>query len=116
MILCFQLSMPGVASWNGKWSGEGNLYARVVTLQTKKSKEIGNKILDGSPYSYRWSDGWAASVSVSEVTSAEARKIRKNTAGFSGYDWMIESIKRDQKILSDTDRKVQADKEAAANV
>lgn len=42
--------------------------------------------------------GELASVSAS-VTAAEARKIERKTAGFCGYDWMIDSIIRDSEIL-----------------
>lgn len=98
MILCFSLSMPGCPSWNGRWSGEDRLFARTWTASSKKSKERASEIIKGSPYYYRWDDGWAASVSVKEVTSQEATKIQKKSAGFYGYDWMIESIKDKGKI------------------
>jgi|SRR5208337_1593526 len=91
MILAFKLTMPGVASWNGKWSGEGRLYARTRTVGKKKGEEV----LSGSDkkfFGYRWSDGWFASVQVEQIDSDEKRKLTKNSVGFAGYDWMIDSI------------------------
>lgn len=92
MTLVFTLSMPGRASWNGRWSGEDRIYAITKNFTTKKGKEKAAKILADGYYSYRWSDGWAAGISVKEVTSQEARKIRKKSQGFCGYDWMVDSI------------------------
>ena len=93
-MICFELSMPGRNSWNGRWSGEDKIYARIVNLgTTKKAKGKGNAIIQGGPYWYSWPDGWAARVDVKEVDSSKANQIRKRSAGFCGYDWMIDSIK-----------------------
>ena len=86
-MLVFNLSMPNAGSWNGKWSGEGRLYAKVRKLG--KEKEVN---LDGTSYRYRWDDGWCASVDVYKVDAKEANKIRRKSVGFYGYDWMINSI------------------------
>jgi hypothetical protein len=82
--------MPNSPSWNGRWSGEENLYAKVVSFKTKAQKEYAAKII-GSFY-YRWNDGWGACITVSKVDSTEARRIRKKSQGFCGYDWMIDNI------------------------
>ena len=37
-ILCFILSMPKNNSWNGKWTGEKNLFARTKKLLKIKKK------------------------------------------------------------------------------
>lgn len=92
MYLIYTLSMPGVASWNGRWSGEGKFYAVVRQYGTRRSQEFARKILNDAPYHYRWNDGWAAQVSVREATSLEARRAKKASQGFCGYDWMIDSI------------------------
>lgn len=86
-MIAFELSMPGKASWNGKWSGEGKPYVRVRKL----TKEIEQR-LDGKEYDYRWTDGWCACVSARKVDGREAAKLRRKSVGFYGYDWMIESI------------------------
>lgn len=92
--------MPNNNAWNGKWSGEGNFYAKTQTFMNKKGKENAAKILAGRYYYYNFGDGWAAGITVKEVTSAEATQIRKKSKGFCGYDWMIDSIIKRGQILS----------------
>ena len=93
MILCFELSMPNRASWNGGWSGEGRPYARVRKFgRSQATKGRAAKILAEGDYCYGFGDGWGASISVREVTASEAGKIERKSAGFCGYDWMIQSI------------------------
>lgn len=92
-IICFELSMPNRGSWDGRWSGECRYLARVRRFgRGKSAKEQAERILAERSYYYRWSDGWGASVSVREITAEEARKIERKSAGFCGYDWMIQSI------------------------
>jgi len=106
MILSFVLSMPGVSSWNGKWTGEGNLYARVVNFgKTKKGEAKAKEILDKGYFHYSFRDGWSAGVTVKEVDAKTAAKIRRKTKGFYGYDWMIDSIRRDMTIMSPSERR-----------
>src|SRR5574340_27799 len=93
-IVAFSLSMPGVASWNNRWSGEGKLYARLKSMPLDRAKK-----LEGS-YSYAWPDGWCARVAAQIVDSKEAARLRKKSAGFCGYDWMIDSIIRHGKIMT----------------
>lgn len=92
MILSFRLSMPGRNSWNGGWSGEDRLYVITKTFTSKKSIEKARKILEKGYYSYCWSDGWRAGIEVSEVSSKEAARLRKKSAGFCGYNWMVDTI------------------------
>ena len=91
--------MPCANSWDGKWSGDGRLYAKTRYLDnTKADRELAAKILDKSPYNYRWLDGWVAQIDVKKVSAAEAAGIRKKSKGFYGYDWMIDSIMEHQEI------------------
>ena len=92
MILAFQLSMPNCASWNGRWSGEGRKYVIVKTFRGKKAVEKAEAILAKGYYHYSWSDGWGAGITVKEVNSSQAAKLRKESQGFSGYDWMVTTI------------------------
>ena len=87
-LIAYRLSMPNVGSWNGRWTAEGNFYARVRRYPDEKAKEI----LSKSSYYYNFGDGWGAAVSCSVVNSKEAAMIRRKTKGFYGYDWMIDSI------------------------
>lgn len=98
MLVSFELSMPGSPSWNGKWSGEGRLYCRVRNVGvSKKAREKWEKLIGN--HSYRWDDGWCARITVREVTSSAARKLRKDSVGFSGYDWMIDALARYGRIV-----------------
>jgi len=98
-MLAFTLSMPGVGSWDGRWSGAGRPYVIVRPVRSKAAKEFAEEILDGSPYRYDFGDGWAASVSVREVDGVEARKLRRASAGFCGYGWMVDEIMEHGRIL-----------------
>ena len=97
MILAFQLTMPGVGSWNGKWSGAGRFYGKVVNIgRSKEAESKGEQILADSPYRYAWDDGWAAKISVWQIDAKEAARLRRQISnadeGFCGYDWMVNSI------------------------
>ncbi len=100
MQLAFILNMPGNNSWDGKWSGEGRLYAIVKTFSSQKAQLHATQILAEGSYGYNFGDGWYARVDVKAVDASESRKIRKNSKGFCGYDWMVESIERHGKILN----------------
>lgn len=99
MLISFELSMPSVASWDGKWSGAGKLYVRVMSFRKPPTLPDG-KQLAGSRHTYNFSDGWVAAVTVREVTSSAAKQLRKDSAGFCGYDWMIKSILQHGEILA----------------
>lgn len=92
-IICFELSMPNNNAWNGRWSGEGRQYARIIRFRPTKAQQTkAASILKEHSFYYNFGDGWGASVSAREVTSEAARKIKRTSAGFCGYDWMIQSI------------------------
>jgi hypothetical protein len=94
MILSFTLSMPNNNAWNGKWTGKDRFYARAVNFGRSKKKEgAAQAIIDKGYYYYNFGDGWGAGVTVKKVDSKEARHIRNKSAGFCGYDWMIDSIR-----------------------
>lgn len=84
----FRLSMPGVGSWNGRWSGDGRKYVIVRTVRRADLPKLGD--LPRS-WRYSWDDGWAASVSARVMTKGE-RKPKSD--GFCGYDWMVNNIIR----------------------
>lgn len=87
MIVAFELTMPGRGSWNGGWSGENSRYIKFMTLSKDKAESIKDK-----NYSYSWDDGWRANIKTYQVDSAEKRSLSKKSAGFCGYEWMINSI------------------------
>ena len=105
-MIAFRLSMPNRGSWNGKWSGDGQLFVRCY-----KERLIPKAYWEKS-FIYRWDDGWTACVTTYKVTPAEAKKLTKQSQGFRGYDWMITSIVRYGVIKSpkdwDTEKKALA--------
>lgn len=106
MILVFTLSMPSNNSWNGKWTGDGVLYAKVVNFgKSKKATTKAQTILDKGYYSYSFGDGWRAGIDVKEVTGKESAQIRRKSKGFYGYDWMVDSIRLDGKIIAPSARR-----------
>lgn len=99
MILAFQLAMPNPPSWNGKWSGEGRVYAVLKTYKSQKAIAKARELI--GPHFYHWSDGWTACINVSEVTPAESKRLRNKSVGFAGYEWMIRSLETYGKIYAD---------------
>lgn len=100
--LVFELSMPGVGSWNGKWTGSDNYYAVVRDLGRGKAGEEKAAALAGQSFGYNFGDGWFARVKVRRLATApEVRSIRKRSCGFCGYDWMIDSILKHGEIVAE---------------
>jgi hypothetical protein len=93
----FKLSMPGKASWNGKWSGESYNHTRTKRLGEKALAKLMGGESERS-WSYRWDDGWCACVTARVVPTGE--KLKKSD-GFAGYDWMISSIMSYDDIYAD---------------
>lgn len=102
VTLCFELSMPNRGSWNGGWSGAGNIYAIIKKFpNTKKANARCAALVAKSSWYYRWEDGWGARVSVRVIDSATARAVRRISRGFCGYDWMVASILNHGEIYAD---------------
>lgn len=93
-IFTFELFMPGVNSWNDRWTGEDSFYARTRRVSENDASNLGGL------YHYDFGDGWRAAVTVKRVDVREAAKIRKRSAGFHGYDWMIDSILKRRVITA----------------
>lgn len=114
--LIFILSMPNVGSWNHKWTGAENLYARKRKVKDDLAKLImadaksypiyegafAPKLVGHTPpktyYGYDFGDGWRASIEIQVLPAKEVNKIVKKSKGFYGYDWMIDSILTHQEI------------------
>ena len=89
--LIFKLSMPHRGSWNNKWSGESCNYTIAKKFTRKEFKELPE--IAGKYHEYRWDDGWTAVVDVMHLTDGKiVKKLTKNSAGFCGYNWMIDSL------------------------
>lgn len=96
MIISFELTMPNVGSWNGKWTGADKKYYHIRKVSKKyfdkqeHFKDLQAKSRDS--WYYNFGDGWGANVSAEIVNSQEATKRRKLSKGFCGYEWMVDSI------------------------
>ena len=117
-ILSFELTMPNVGSWNGKWTGADRKYYIIKSVDNKTATETMKDakqypIYEGfferrqvglsnlkKGYYYNFGDGWGASVEMELIDSKTAAKRRKISCGFSGYDWMVDSIMVHGDILS----------------
>jgi hypothetical protein len=102
MIAAFILSMPGSPSWNGKWSGSENVHAVVHSVRSKSDIEKYEKLIKQESFVYCWDDGWMACINVVPVDAQTARKLRRESKGFCGYNWMIDSIIRTGEISDKT--------------
>lgn len=87
----FELTMPNRGSWNGRWSGENQGHYIFKDFSPAAfEKEWKEKII-GS-WCYTWDDGWTACIASRVVDGTELRNLRKQNAGFLGYDWMVKDI------------------------
>lgn len=103
--LSFELTMPNVGSWNGKWTGADRKYYIIKTVSDKYFNKTLTPLLGGNHnWYYNFGDGWGANVKMQIITALEAKQRRKNSKGFSGYDWMVDSIMRYGKILTESQR------------
>jgi len=102
-IICYELTMPNVGSWNGKWSlqEEKHLIFKSVGIAYFRNNE---KKLIGSWY-YNFGDGWGANVEGKVITSVEKAKLKKLNKGFCGYNWMVDSIMLVGEIYNSRDLK-----------
>ena len=99
-LLSFELTMPNVGSWNGKWTGESKKYFVVRKVNDDVANIIfKNDTLLQENFYYRFGDGWGANVCVEVVDFKEAQKRRRKSAGFAGYEWMIDSIIKHNEII-----------------
>lgn len=93
-MIIFELSMPNIGSWDRKWSGESRVY-----IIAKPNRVVPEEIIGNSFY-YDFGDGWGASISVSKMSNLDAKKIMNRSEGFEGYDWMVDSIIENRRIIS----------------
>lgn len=104
MIVSFELTMPKVGSWNGKWSGEENKYFEIRSFSKKEIENSGSLlnliVMPSKSFYYNFGDGWGANVKAEVINYPEAKKRRRISSGFCGYEWMIDSIIKNDKIIS----------------
>lgn len=102
-VALFILTMPKNNSWNGKWTGEGYLYA-YSQVAFRRGKPIYPNLKEGNFY-YDFGDGWVANVEVRYVTPSESKKIMRKSKGFCGYTWMCDEIMKLGRIRTVTERR-----------
>lgn len=93
--ISFELTMPNVGSWNGKWTGADRKYYIIKKFSDKFYKSTIEPLFEGKTtqnFHYSWNDGWGANVQVQLIDAPEGRKRQKLSKGFAGYDWMVVSI------------------------
>jgi len=128
--LSFELTMPNVGSWNGKWTGEEKKYFVIRKFDNKTAEKImegaeTTPIFEGmftrtqvgvtpprKSYYYNFGDGWGANIIVEQVDAKEANRRRKKSSGFWGYEWMIDSIVQFDEILNTIQKKERLASEA----
>lgn len=98
-MIVFELTMPNRGSWNGKWSGENDKHIITKSEYDFKDKASLQRILETENFWYRWDDGWTACITVLKMSSSEANKLKRKSCGFCGYDWMVTSIVKHEKII-----------------
>lgn len=96
MILSFELTMPNVGSWNGRWTGAGRKYFAHRNMKNDKATKAKiAELLQGEEsrgFYHNFGDGWGAMVTMRIVDAATRGKERRVSAGFCGYEWMIDNI------------------------
>jgi hypothetical protein len=101
MKVSFELTMPAVATSSGTWTGSRKKFYMIRTLNAKTDKEKVSRLLNGNSFksfTYNFGDGWVAKVDMQIVNSQEAFIRKKISAGFYGYEWMVDSIIRRGEI------------------
>jgi hypothetical protein len=101
MLIAFTLTMPGRNTWNGRWSGDEKLYCVVRRFDGQKNAKRAAEILAKRSFRYSWGDGWCARIEASQVDSREAADLRRKSAGFYSYEWMIDRIVKYGDLLTD---------------
>lgn len=98
MWISFEITMPNVGSWNGVWTGAKNAHFAFRNYSKKKAEEL-MKGKESRDFYYNFGDGWGANIKIKPISAPEMKKIEKINSGFMGYDWMIDSIVKLDKVI-----------------
>ena len=102
--IAYILTMPGVGSWNGSFTGSRNFYC--VTRSYKNSSHIPAKVLSmESGYIYDFGDGWVSRIKAREIPVVEKPVYNSQSSGFMGYEWMIKEIEKYGRIRTLKEKK-----------
>ena len=100
IYISFELTMPNVGSWNGQWTGAKKQYFVIHSYSNNNNRAF--QLLEGNPsksFYYNFGDGWGANVRMELIERKEVKQREKISSGFCGYEWMIDSILKNGRIL-----------------
>lgn len=88
-------------TWNGHWSGEGKEYRRKMVLKADEIRKLPFELdmESGNDFYYAFGDGWGVNVHLEVMSASEAKRLISKSAGFMGYDWMIDSVLKNGEII-----------------
>lgn len=96
----FVLTMPSNNAWNGRWSGDGKNYEVTRELALDVADRIlGEPGADPVSWSHDFGDGWRAQVTGRRIDDCATLK---QSEGFAGFDWMVDSIIEHGSIRTST--------------
>lgn len=103
-VLLFEYGHSKINTWNGRWAGEDNVFAKEVFLSTSKRerlKELGFDLRRGAKktFTHDFGDGWVAKITMTVGAKKDFEEIMKHSEGFMGYEWIIDSILKHGKIV-----------------
>lgn len=81
----FSLSMPSHRSW----SGNNKRYLKRRNLTDKYAAKLGLDKQKQKSWYHHFGDGWSACVNARVMNAGERGE---KSAGFCGYDWMVDNI------------------------
>lgn len=105
LLVRWELSLPNIGSWDGKYSGKRNgMFAYPSRLDRKgeEAKKIQEFIDAGkSSFRYNFGDGYTAMWTFTVIpTIKEYNQMNRGDHG-TRYDWMIRSIMKHGEIRKD---------------
>lgn len=100
--ILFEFLWNNIGSWNGKTAGQDKKY--YIRRTVYKEQDPKNK-LDHGYFVYDFGDGWTAGVRTRRMSSQEAKRFMRKSAGFQGYDWMVSEILKYGRILTREERR-----------
>lgn len=86
--ISFELTMPNVGSWNGKWTGAENKYYVIEKISDRylNSKEYFKTLLERGwdSWYYNFGDGWGQMSGLKSLMPPKPKKERKCQKGLLG--------------------------------
>lgn len=102
-VLLFEYGHSRIGSWDGKWSGEGSVFAKEVLLTKERKQHLESLGIDCKKgvkhkFSHDFGDGWVAEINMTVGNKKDFKEIMKASQGFMGYEWLIDSILKYGKV------------------